>query len=347
MDDPGIEQTLPPREDPISISLIMTCYCEEESVREFHRRLSGVLAGMTIDGEIIYVDDGSRDGTLEALRQIALADSRVKLVAMERNNGQWAAMTWGFLHACKNDILFMDVDLEIAPEEIPPFLAAYQQGADTVSAHRVKRADRFSRMALSKIGNFFIRHGLGIGMTDLGSGLKIFDRRILAACQLSQQRPLNPIDVFTQPGTVANIPVRYSPRHGGESHWPVRQVVWRFLDSFRLHLQAQQPGKLRRLCALLGLVATGAAAAAGVIGLLPPPALRGPGALMLAGCLLAVAAGSVIAMRFLRHPSKARAACAARVVAQGGRLVGAERPVRSPEVTASGATDIEFAADQQ
>lgn len=265
------------QQEPLAVSVIATCYGEQESVRVFYDRLVATLAPLTPTVEIIFVDDGSRDATPQILRQIAAGDDRVKLIEIARNAGQWAAMTWGYLHATHPALVLVDVDLEIAPEELPAFFEAYMAGAELVSAHRCGRADSATRIAISKIGNLIMRALMGIRLSDLGSGMKIIDRRLFDRLHLSEHKILNPFDVFTHAARVENVFVQFHPRHGGQSHWPPWRVISQFLRAFSQHLHRERrtglivlrtlllAGFIGSLGALVAIFADGSTA----VGILP------------------------------------------------------------------------------
>jgi glycosyltransferase involved in cell wall biosynthesis len=123
------------------ISLVVPAYNEEEGIAELHRRVRAASAAWGDDWELIVVDDGSRDRTLEVLERVAAEDSRVKVVSLSRNFGHQPAVTAGLHHARGDIVCVMDADLQDPPEELLPFIAKIREGMDVVYAIRTKRKE--------------------------------------------------------------------------------------------------------------------------------------------------------------------------------------------------------------
>lgn len=121
------------------LSIIVPAYNEAEVLPEFHRRLSTVLDSLPLASEIIYVNDGSKDNTIEIMRALAASDRRVTLIDLSRNFGKEAAMTAGFDHALGDAVVIIDADLQDPPELIPEFVSKWQAGFDMVYAKRSVR----------------------------------------------------------------------------------------------------------------------------------------------------------------------------------------------------------------
>ena len=136
------------------ISIVIPVYNEEGNIQELYRRLKNVLEeDLQVAYEIIFVDDGSKDESFVALRNLSLQNKKVKVIKFSRNFGQHAAMTAGFIHAQSETIIFMDADLQNPPEEIPKLLKEYNKGFDIVYGIREKRRDNLFRKISSKIIN--------------------------------------------------------------------------------------------------------------------------------------------------------------------------------------------------
>jgi polyisoprenyl-phosphate glycosyltransferase len=128
-----------PRDNPRLVSLVLPTYNEEEVLPLLRPRLEALLAGLPCDGELIFVDDGSRDRTAPMLRAWAESDSRVNLLELSRNFGHQAAVTAGTDQARGDAIVIMDADLQDPPELVHEMLARYREGYDVVYARRIKR----------------------------------------------------------------------------------------------------------------------------------------------------------------------------------------------------------------
>ncbi len=128
------------------VSAIVLVYNEVDSVEPLHRELVGVLEGLGTSFEVIYVDDGSRDGSTEKLGQLASRDGRVRVVSFRRNFGQTAAVQAGIDHSRGAVLVFLDGDMQNDPHDIPHLLAKIDEGYDVVSGWRRNRHDAASRV---------------------------------------------------------------------------------------------------------------------------------------------------------------------------------------------------------
>ena len=117
-----------------SLSVVVPVYDEEAVLPAFHRRVAAVLDGIAADAEIIYVNDGSRDGTMSLLDALRAADARVAIVDLSRNFGKEVAMSAGLDHARGDAVVVIDADLQDPPELIPEMLRAWQAGHDVDSS---------------------------------------------------------------------------------------------------------------------------------------------------------------------------------------------------------------------
>lgn len=123
-----------------TLSVVVPVYSEEAVLPEFHRRLAAVLDGLPADAEIVYVNDGSRDGTMALLAALHAADPRVAVVDLSRNFGKEVAMSAGLDHAGGDAVIVIDADLQDPPELIPDMVRAWQEGHDVVLMRRTSRA---------------------------------------------------------------------------------------------------------------------------------------------------------------------------------------------------------------
>src|SRR5207249_5918126 len=156
-----ITQTAPPREQRIpmdtstpEVSVFLPVFNEEPNLRPLHEKLDRALRQLGRTAEIIYVDDGSSDGSLSVLREIAASDSRVRVIALRRNYGQTPAMAAG-IHAARGRVLIpMDADMQNDPADIGRLLDKLDEGFDVVSGWRKNRQDKlFTRKIPSMIAN--------------------------------------------------------------------------------------------------------------------------------------------------------------------------------------------------
>ena len=129
-------------EKQFTLSIVVPAFNEEAVLPEFHRRLSGVLASLNAESEIVYVNDGSRDGTVEVMT--GFGDPRVAIIDLSRNFGKEIAMTAGLDHARGDAVIVIDADLQDPPELIPELVARWRDGYDVVYARRSARRGRSS-----------------------------------------------------------------------------------------------------------------------------------------------------------------------------------------------------------
>ncbi|MGI8421398.1 MAG: glycosyltransferase family 2 protein, partial [Gaiellaceae bacterium] len=148
-------QTIPLHGDVPDLSLVVTLLNEEGSIDELYRRTSTALAGR--DYELIFVDDGSTDGTFAALERLHAADGRVRAVRFKRNFGQHPAMHAGLVRARGAIVVTMDGDLQNEPEDILRLVAAVEAGSDAASGRRAARRDSWGRTLPSLLINGMLR----------------------------------------------------------------------------------------------------------------------------------------------------------------------------------------------
>src|SRR5947208_12277687 len=147
------------------VSVVVPLFNEAGTIDELHRRLTAVLFLIGLESEIIYVDDGSSDGTTEALAALAGRYVHVRLIQLARNYGQTAALAAGFDAADGGVIVAMDGDLQHAPEEIPNLLAKLDEGYDLVSGWREQRVDNlWTRRLPSRIANWLMAKLSGVAL---------------------------------------------------------------------------------------------------------------------------------------------------------------------------------------
>lgn len=159
------------------LSVVVPCLDEEQVIGKTHSRILSVLEATSgFDFEIVYVDDGSQDSTLDILRELQKADQRVKVISLSRNFGQFAALTAGMQHATGDVVALIDADLQDPPEAIPEMLELWQQGADIVRGLRTKRlgesrlkiwSSRIFMRTLNKLSDTTFVSGIGeFGIMD-------------------------------------------------------------------------------------------------------------------------------------------------------------------------------------
>jgi dolichol-phosphate mannosyltransferase len=197
-----------------AVSVVVPLFNEEENVPILQAELTSALGGL--DYEIIFVDDGSRDGTVQRIAP----DSRVRILQFERNAGQSAAMFAG-LHAAHGAVaVLIDGDLQNDPADIPRLLAEIERGADLVCGYRAERKDTVVKRITSRVANFVRSRFTRDGVRDTGCTLKAMKRECVGALvPFKGMHRFIPALVKGAGYRLVEIPVNHRPRKFGESKY--------------------------------------------------------------------------------------------------------------------------------
>ncbi len=216
------------------ISVVIPAYNERENVTPLYEKLVEVLKDIGREFEIIFVDDGSTDGTFEVLKNIAEKDRRVKVIKFRRNYGQTAAIYAGFDHAKGDVIVTMDADLQNDPEDIPKLLERIEEGYDIVSGWRKERKDPLlTRRVPSRIANWVISKVTGVKLHDYGCTLKAYRSSIAKRYRLyGDMHRFLPALAKRFGAKITEIPVRHHPRLHGRSKYGIDRTLRVILDIF-------------------------------------------------------------------------------------------------------------------
>jgi dolichol-phosphate mannosyltransferase len=184
------------------------------------------MSGLGRTYEIIFVNDGSMDGTFRKLAEIFDSDARVNAILdMYRNFGQQAGITAAIGEARGRAILLMDSDLQLAPEEIPLLVAEYDKGFDVVSGARVERKDSLLRMIPSRLANVIMRKATQSEFRDFGCTFKIYDAKLVRSLDYGPHRLFSNVDLIARAGKRREVPITHYPRKFGKSGWTLRKLV--------------------------------------------------------------------------------------------------------------------------
>lgn len=209
------------------LTVIVPVYNEEANLEALHARLSASLRAFGKSYELVFVDDGSTDGSYDRLRVMHAADETVRVVRFVRNFGQQMAVTAGFRHARGQVIVLIDADLQTSPEDIPLLVTKLREGYDIVYGLRQHRKDPLIRRA----GSWFISRLLyritGIDMPDSSSGFIALDRRLVDSINLFNERSkyFSGLFAWLSYGRWASVPVQHAPRRAGESKYNLKSLV--------------------------------------------------------------------------------------------------------------------------
>jgi glycosyltransferase involved in cell wall biosynthesis len=212
----------------IQLSIVVPLFNEVSTIDELQRRLTSVLFLIGIRSEIIYVDDGSSDGTAEALQAIDERYEHVRVIRLARNYGQTAALAAGFDAAAGEVIVAMDGDLQHAPEEIPKLLAKLAEGYDIVSGWRAQRVDNlWTRRVPSKIANWLMAKLSGVSLHDFGTTFKAYRAPVIKRIRLyGDLHRFIPALASWGGARIAEVPIANIPRPQNQSHYGLSRT-WR------------------------------------------------------------------------------------------------------------------------
>ena len=213
------------------LSAVVTCYFEEKSIDEFYARLRATLEKTGRTFEILLVNDGSTDATLERLRSIHARDAHVTVIDLFRNAGQACAMTAAIERCRGRALVFIDSDLQLDPEDLPLLLAAYDEGADVVSGARRGRQDPLARRVFSFFANRTLRGMTRTRFTDFGCTFKVFRADLILAFGFGPKQPFNPVYVIRSAGRTREVAVTHHARPYGRSGWTLRKLWTFYLDN--------------------------------------------------------------------------------------------------------------------
>jgi undecaprenyl-phosphate 4-deoxy-4-formamido-L-arabinose transferase len=233
-------------------SVVVTLLDEEGSVDELYERAVAALDPLGRPFELIFVDDGSRDGTFACLERLHERDDRVRAVRFKRNFGQHPAMHAGLVRARGAVVVTMDGDLQNAPEDIPRLIAAVEAGSDVASGRRNVRRDSWGRTLPSRLINGMLRRFTGVDIADFGCAFNAYRRSAFEPMlpAIGRQKFTKAL-VLSGGASVVEVDVSHAPREGSSRYSPLR------LTRLALHVLAGfWPQPIQWIGIALGVVCT-------------------------------------------------------------------------------------------
>jgi len=217
----------------VDLSVVIPVYNEVESLPHLHRAVHAALDSLPLRWEIVYVDDGSRDGSVKLLEEMAQQDpEHVCVVEQRRNYGQTAAMAAGIDHAEGEVIMLMDADLQNDPADIPMLLEKLNEGYDVIAGWRKSRQDTLiTRKIPSQIANRLISRVTGVQLHDYGCSLKAFRREIITSFRLyGEMHRFIPVYANWVGAKILEVPVNHHARQYGKTKYGLSRTVRVILD---------------------------------------------------------------------------------------------------------------------
>lgn len=242
-------------ENKIDISVVIPLLDEKDSLPELYQKLRAVLDSLDSSYELIFVDDGSRDGSFDVLKELREADPRVKVIQFRKNYGKSAALSVGF-KAASGDIIFtIDADLQDDPQEIPNLLRKLEQGYDLVSGWKRKRRDPLIKRLSSRLFNRVTSMLTGIKIHDLNCGLKVYRREVIQAIKLyGQLHRFLPVLAHWDGFRVGEVVVRHHPRKYGRTKFGLSRYSAGFFDLITVMFLTRYNRRPLHLFGIAGLV---------------------------------------------------------------------------------------------
>jgi len=224
------------------LSVIIPVYNEKENLKSLHTKLIQALDKLNKEYEVIYVDDSSRDGSYDLLKEYAQSNEKIMVIRLVRNFGQTLAIQAGIDHSKGDILIFMDADLQNNPADIPKLLSKMEEGYDVVSGWRRHRKDPLLNKKIpSFIGNSIISSLFGVKLHDLGCALKVYKREIISNIRLyGEIHRLLPLYAAMNGASIAEVEVSHNPRLKGKTHYGWSRVfkvsfdliTLRFLEAY-------------------------------------------------------------------------------------------------------------------
>lgn len=243
-----------PGPDSRAISIVIAVFNECASLGELCRRLVAVVEGLAARYEIIFIDDGSDDGTIQKLRELRASNSSVKYVRFRRNFGKSAALAAGFRLSRYDVVATMDGDLQDVPEQLPLLIYELEAGCDLVSGWRHRRHDKLGKRVWSKIYNWVTAVLTGVQLHDINCGFKVYRREVLDEVLVYGERHRYiPVLASYRGFRLGEVRVEHAARAHGDSRYGLERVFGGFFSLLTVILLTRYTNKPLHFFGLMGL----------------------------------------------------------------------------------------------
>jgi dolichol-phosphate mannosyltransferase len=238
-----------------TISVVAPAFEEERSVALLFEELQAALDPLGEPWEVVFVDDGSTDGTFAALTRLHARHDNVRVVRLRRNFGKSAALAAGFEEAGGDVVVTIDADLQDDPAEIPRLLAKLEEGFDLVSGWKSNRRDPWTRRVPSRIFNRMASAVSGLRLHDVNCGLKAYRAEVVRDLKIyGELHRFLPVLAHERGYRVAELPVNHRPRSHGRSRYGVERYLRGFLDLLTVSLVGRYRQRPLHLFGGIGLL---------------------------------------------------------------------------------------------
>jgi len=222
------------------ISIVVPVFNEEESLKAFYSELLKIAPSLDKESEILFIDDGSNDNSLEILKSFAAKNKSVKVFSFRRNLGKSEALTLGFSKAKGNTIVTLDADLQDKPSEISKLLELHKKGIDLVCGWRKDRKDKKKMLIISNLFNKFMNLLFGLQINDYNCGLKVYSRDLAKTLRLyGGLHRFIPLLAVQNGFTVDEVAIQHEVRKFGKSKYGFSKIFKDIPDLFTIFFLAK------------------------------------------------------------------------------------------------------------
>ena len=241
----------------MELSIVIPLYNERDNLAPLHEELVRVLGATAASYEMLFIDDGRTDGSVDVLRTIKAGDAHVRVFRLARNSGQTAALVCGLHQATGDVVVAIDGDGENDPADIPRLLAKLDEGYDLVSGWRTERwaGSRLSRRLPSIAANRLISWMTGVRLHDYGCTLKAYRHDLAQRLMLyGEMHRFVPAIAAEQGARIAEVEVNFRPRRTGQSKYGPGRIVRTFLDLLTVQFLSGYSTRPIQVFGAIGLV---------------------------------------------------------------------------------------------
>lgn len=243
----------------LDLSIVIPLLNEEESLRPLFQKIENAVGILGLSFEVIFIDDGSTDGSVDVLKELRGRNNSVKIIRFRRNFGKSAAYSAAFSRVLGKYVITMDADLQDDPAEIPALIAKLEEGYDLVSGWKKKRHDPLGKTIPSKFFNWVTGRVSGIDIHDFNCGLKAYRREVTQDIKIyGELHRYIPVLAGLEGYRVSEIPVEHHARQFGTTKYGWSRLFKGFLDLLTVMYLGRYMGRPLHLFGALGVILTGA-----------------------------------------------------------------------------------------